>query len=57
MVIDMDASTLSMLFELVLSTMGLSYLECYAIVEPYWMIGGSGEDAKANEEENKSDET
>ena len=37
-VIDKDAPTLSKLFEVVLSTKGLSYLECYAIVEPYWML-------------------
>ena len=55
-VIDKDAPTLSKLFEVVLSTKGLSYLECYAIVEPYWMLGGFGEAAYANEEERKSAE-
>ena len=55
-VIDKDAPTLSKLFEVVLSTKGLSYLECYAIVEPYWMLGGFGEAAYANEEERKAAE-
>ena len=55
-VIDKDAPTLSKLFEVVLSTKGLSYLECYAIVEPYWMLGGFGDAAYANEEERKSAE-
>ena len=55
-VIDKDAPTLSKLFEVVLSTKGLSYLECYAIVEPYWMLGGFGEAAYANEEERKTAE-
>ena len=55
-VIGKDAPTLSKLFEVVLSTKGLSYLECYAIVEPYWMLGGFGEAAYANEEERKTAE-
>lgn len=55
-VIDKDAPQLSKLFAVVLSTKGLSYLECYAIVEPYWMYGGFGEAAYANEEERKAAE-
>lgn len=55
-VIDKDAPQLSKLFAVVLSTKGLSYLECYAIVEPYWMYGGFGEAAYANEEERKDAE-
>ena len=39
-VIDEDAPTESKLFQVVLSTKGLSYLECYSVVEPYWMYGG-----------------
>ena len=55
-VIDKDAPQLSKLFAVVLSTKGLSYLECYAIVEPYCMYGGFGEAAYANEEERKAAE-
>ena len=55
-VIDEDAPTESKLFQVVLSTKGLSYLECYSVVEPYWMYGGYGEAAYANEEARKAAE-
>lgn len=55
-IIDKDSPNPSKLFEVVLSTKGLSYLECYAIVEPYWMLGGFGEAAYANEEQRKANE-
>ena len=55
-IIDKDSPNPSKLFEVVLSTKGLSYLECYSIVEPYWMLGGFGEAAYANEEERKTAE-
>lgn len=52
-VIDKDAPTVSKLFQLVLSTVGLSYIECISVVEPYWMYGGFGDSAYANEEARK----